>query len=92
MIIAMPGSSCFGMSFTESMPSLSRVSFGLSLTLLDLSLSATHIELSGLSKIKTIDNVHAAHCLSCVSPPIQTYHLSHQSVEVVGLAKTPLTH
>ena len=51
MIFAMPRSSCFGMSFTESTPSLSRVSFELSLTLLGLSLSATHIELGGLSKI-----------------------------------------
>ena len=75
------------MSFTESMPSLLRVSFGLSLTQLGLSLSATHIELSGRSKIQTIDNVHAAHCPSCVSPPIQTCYLSHQLAEAVDLLR-----
>ena len=85
MIIEMARSSCFSMSFPESMPSLLRVSFRLSLTLLGLSLSATHIELSGLSKIQTIDNLHAAHCPSCVSPPIQTCYLSHQYIEAMGL-------
>lgn len=78
-------------SFPETMPSLFRVSFGLSLPLLGLSLSATHIELSGLSKIQTIDNVHTAHCPSCVSTPIQTCFLSHQSAEAIGLVSTPLT-
>ena len=73
------------------MPSLFCVQFGLSLTLLGLSLSATHIELSGLSKIQTIDNVHAAHCPSCVSPPIQTYQLSRQDARAIDLATPPLT-
>ena len=65
-----------------------RVHFGPSLTVLGLSLSATHME---LSKIQTIDNLNAAHCPSCVSLPIQTYHLTHQYVEAIDLANPPLT-
>lgn len=72
------------------MPRLLRVQFRLSLTLLGLSLSATHMEPSGLSKIKPIDNVHATHCPSCVSPPTQTYHLSYQDIEAIGLVSPPL--
>ena len=76
------------MSFPESMPRLLRVQFGLSLTLLGLSLSATHIE---LSKTQTIDNFHAAHCPSCVSLPIPTYHLFYQYAEAIDPASTLLT-